>query len=149
MNLSEKINEDIKNAMKNKETFKLGVIRAIKGGIQLAKIEAKHELTDEEVIDVISKQIKMRKDSIEEFTKAGRDDLAKQYQNEIEILNEYMPEQLTSEEVNKIIEDAFSETNPTSMKDMGKIMKIVTPKVKGRFDMGEVSKIIKEKLNSL
>lgn len=149
MNLSERINEDIKNAMKNKETFKLGVIRSIKGGIQLAKIEAKHELTDEEVIDVISKQIKMRKDSIEEFTKAGRDDLAKQYQDEIEILNQYMPEQLTSEEVNKIIEEAFSETNPTSMKDMGKIMKNVTPKVKGRFDMGEVSKIIKEKLNSL
>ena len=91
----------------------------------------------------------MRKDSIEEFTKAGRDDLAKQYQDEIEILNQYMPEQLTSEEVNKIIEEAFSETNPTSMKDMGKIMKNVTPKVKGRFDMGEVSKIIKEKLNSL
>lgn len=149
MNLTERINEDIKNAMKNKESFKLGVIRSIKGGIQLAKIEAKHELTDEEVIDVISKQIKMRKDSIAEFTKAGREDLAKQYQEEIAILNEYMPEQLSKEEVEKIIAEAFNETNPTSMKDMGKIMKIVTPKVKGRFDIGEVSKIIKEKLNNL
>lgn len=149
MKLTERINEDIKNAMKNKESFKLSVIRAIKGGIQLAKIEAKHELTDEEVIDVISKQIKMRKDSISEFIKAGREDLAKQYQEEIEILNEYMPEQLSNEEVEKIIAEAFTETNPTSMKDMGKIMKLVTPKVKGRFDMGEVSKIIKEKLNNL
>lgn len=149
MNLTERINEDIKNAMKNKESFKLGVIRSIKGGIQLAKIEVKHELTDEEVIDVISKQIKMRKDSIAEFTKAGREDLAKQYQEEIAILNEYMPEQLSKEEVEKIIAEAFNETNPTSMKDMGKIMKIVTLKVKGRFDIGEVSKIIKEKLNNL
>lgn len=149
MSLNERINEDIKNAMKNKEQFKLGVIRGIKGAIQLAKIEAKRDLTDDEVINVISKQIKMRKDSIAEFTKANRDDLVNQYEEEILILNEYMPEQLSFEEVEKIIDDAFSEINPTSMKDMGQIMKIVSPKINGKYDKGEVSKIIKDKLSNL
>lgn len=146
MNLTEKINEDIKTAMKNRDQFKLSVIRSVKSTIQLAKIEAKRELTDEEVIDAICKQIKMRKDSIAEFTKAKRDDLAKQYQDEIDLLNGYLPEQLSQEEVKKIISEALIEVNATSMKDMGKIMKIVTPKVKGRFDMGEVSAFVKEQL---
>lgn len=149
MNLTERINEDIKTAMKNKEQFKLGVIRGVKSAIQLSKIEQKRDLTDEEVIDIIAKQIKMRKDSITEFEKANRKDLVKQHQDEITILNEYMPEQLSNSDVENIIKEVFKEINPTSMKDMGKIMKIVTPKVKGRFDMGEVSKLIKDKLSNL
>ena len=149
MNLNDRIMNDLKEAMKNKDSFKLGVIRMVKGAIQLEKINKKRDLNDEEVIDVISKQIKLRKDSINEFEKAGRNDLADTTKKEIEVLNEYMPEQLSSEEVNKIIDEAFAKVNPSSQKDMGLIMKEVTPKVKGKADMGEVSKIIKEKLNNI
>ena len=149
MNLTEKINEDIKNAMKNKEQFKLGTIRGIKSAIQLATIEKKHDLSDEDVIDIISKQIKMRKDSIAEFQKAGREDLVKQHEEEINILNEYMPTQLSTEEVEKIIEEAFNKIKPTSMKDMGTIMKTINPQVRGKHDMKEISNIIKNKLNNL
>ena len=105
MTLAEKINDDVKTAMKNQDKEKLNVIRMVKSAIQLAKIEAKHDLSDEEVIDVISKQIKMRKDSIVEFEKASRTDLAENYKREIDILNEYMPEPLSKEEVEKIIEN--------------------------------------------
>lgn len=148
MSLAEKITEDVKVAMKNQDKEKLNVIRMVKSAIQLAKIEAKHDLSDEEVIDVISKQIKMRKDSIVEFEKASRTDLAENYRKEIEILKEYMPEPLSIEKVKEIIDAAFDKINPTSPKQMGLIMKEVTPQVKGKFDMGEVSKIIKEKLSS-
>ena len=121
----------------------------VKGAIQLSKINLKHELSDEEVVDVISKQIKMRKDSINEFNKAGRTDLAEQNQKEIDILNTYMPEQLSESEINEIIEEAFSKINPTSQKQMGLIMKEISPKLKGKADMGEVNKIIKSKLENL
>ena len=148
MSLAERITEDVKIAMKNQDKEKLNVIRMVKSAIQLAKIEAKHDLSDEEVIDVISKQIKMRKDSIVEFEKASRTDLAENYRKEIEILKEYMPEQLSIEKVKEIVDNAFDKIKPTSPKQMGMIMKEVTPQIKGKFDMGEVSKIIKEKLSS-
>ena len=91
----------------------------------------------------------MRKDSIAEFTKAKRDDLVSQYQAEIEVLKTYMPEQLSLEEVEKIIDQAISDIKPTSKKQMGIIIKEVSPKVKGKFDMGEVSKIVKDRLENL
>ena len=149
MSLVERVNEDLKEYMKAKDKDSLNVIRMLKSAIQMAKIELKHDLSDSEVIDVISKQIKMRKDSIAEFTKASRDDLASQYQKEIDILNKYMPEQLSLEEVNKIIDEVIDKLKPESVKQMGLIIKEVSPKVKGRFDMGEVSKIVKDKLNNL
>lgn len=149
MSLVEKINEDMKLAMKSQDKEKLSVIRMIKSAVQLAKIELKHELSDEEVVDVVAKQIKMRKDSIAEFSKAGREDLVEQNQKEVDILNTYMPEQLSSDEVIKIIDEVFASINPTSPKQMGLIMKEVNPKVRGKFDMGEVSKIIKDKLSNL
>ena len=149
MTLVERINEDMKLAMKAQDKETLNVVRMIKSAIQMAKIELKHELTDEEVVDVVSKQIKMRKDSIVEFSKASRDDLLEQYNKEITILNKYMPEQLSLDEVVKIIDDAFTLINPTSQKQMGLIMKEVNPKVRGKFDMGEVSKLIKDKLSNL
>lgn len=149
MSLVEKINEDMKLAMKSQDKEKLSVIRMIKSAIQLAKIELKHELSDEEVVDVVAKQIKMRKDSIDEFLKAGRDDLVLQNRKEIDILNIYMPEQLSSDEVIKIIDEVFKVVNPTSPKQMGLIMKEVNPKVRGKFDMGEVSKLIKDRLSNL
>ena len=149
MSLVVKINEDMKNAMKSQDKERLGVIRLLKSAMQLTSIEKKHELSDEEVIDVLSKQIKMRKDSVAEFSKANRMDLANQYEKEIDILMTYMPEQLSLEDVISIIDEVIKEVNPTSQKQMGLVMKEVTPKVKGKFDMGEVSKIIRERLSDL
>ena len=146
MTLLEQLNKDMVVSMKNKDSFSLGVIRMAKGAIQLEAINKKKELTDEDVVTVISKQIKMRNDSIVEFTKAGRTDLVEQNQKEIEILNKYMPAQLSSEEVDKIIQEAFDKLNPTS-KNMGLIMKEISPKLKGKADMSKVNAIIKEKLN--
>ena len=99
MTLTERINNDLKEAMKSKDSFRLGVIRMVKGAMQLAKPNPREELTDDDVIAVISKQIKMRNDSINEFAKAGREDLVEQNKKEIEVLKAYMPEQLTEEEL--------------------------------------------------
>ena len=138
---------DLVSAMKNKDKETLSVLRMVKGAIQLEEINKKSELTDEDFVGVVSKQIKTRKESILEFEKGNRQDLINQTKKEIEILNKYMPEQLSEEEINKIIEEAFAEINPSQPSDMGKIMSFVTPKLKGKADMSTVSKIIKEKLN--
>ena len=149
MTLLEKINNDMITYMKSKDSFSLGVIRMVKGAIQLEKINKKRDLTDDEVISVISKQIKMRNDSINEFAKANREDLIEQNKKEIALLSTYMPAQLSELEINKIIDDAFNTVNPTSSKDMGLIMKEVSPKLKGKADMGKVNNIIKDRLASL
>lgn len=147
--MREKILKDLMLSMKNKEKEKLSVLRMVKGAIQLEEIEKKKELDDNEVIAVLSKQIKTRKESINEFKKGNREDLVSQTENEIKILQEYMPEQLSEEEVSKIIDDAIGEVNPQTNSDMGKIMKIVTPKLTGKADMSNVSKLVKEKIASI
>lgn len=146
MTLSEKINNDLKDAMKNKDSLKLGVIRMIKGAMQVAKPNPREELTDDDVINVISKQIKMRREAISQFEEANREDLVLQNKKEIEILSAYMPEELSLEELNKIIDKVFEEVKPTSTKDIGIIMKSISPKVKGKADMSLVNKLIKERL---
>ena len=149
MGLIEQMGKDIVNAMKEKDQLKLSVLRMVKGAIQLENINNKKELNDELFIDVVSKQIKQRNESFEEFSNAGRNDLADKVASEIEILKTYLPEQLSSEELNKVLDDVFAKVNPTSAKDMGAIMKEVTPLVKGKADMKEVSNLIKEKLSNL
>ena len=146
MTLSERINNDLKEAMKSKDSFRLSVIRMVKGAMQLAKPNPREELTDDDVIQVISKQIKMRNDSIKEFEAAGRSDLVEQNKKEIEILNTYMPKQLSEEELTEIIDKVFEEVKPTSQKDMGLIMKNISPLVKGKADMSLVNKLVKERL---
>lgn len=143
----EKFMEDIKNAMKsgNKET--LSVLRMAKGSMDKERIDKKREVNDELLTEVIAREIKTRNESIKEFEKGGRSDLVEQTQNEIEVLKKYLPEQLTEEEVDSIIDEVFNEVKPESMRDMGKVMGMVTPKVKGRYDMSEVSRKIKEKLS--
>jgi len=143
----EKLNNDMKEAMKSKDTFTLGVIRMAKGAIQLETINKKKELDDNEVISILAKQIKLRKDSIVEFEKAGREDLVSQNNKEIEILEKYMPEPLSDEEINKIIEEVFAKVKPTSIKDLGTIMREITPIVSSRADMGMINKIIRDKLS--
>ena len=146
MTLSERINNDLKEAMKSKDSFRLSVIRMVKGAMQLAKPNPREELTDDDVITVISKQIKMRNDSIKEFEAAGRSDLVEQNKKEIEILNTYMPKQLSEEELTEIIDKVFEEVKPTSQKHMGLIMKNISPLVKGKADMSLVNKLVKERL---
>ena len=145
--MKNQILEDLKAAMKAQDKVKLGVVRMVKSSIQMEELNKKRELTDDEVVDVISKQIKTRKDSIAEFEKGNREDLVEATQKEIDILKEYLPEQLSEDEINEIISKVFDEVKPESSKYMGKVMKAVTPLVKGRADMGVVSSIIKSKLN--
>jgi len=140
---------DLVAAMKSQDKETLSVLRMVKGAIQLEEINKKSELSDEDFIGVVSKQIKTRKESITEFEKAGRTDLVEQTKKEIEILNKYMPEQLSEEEVLEVIDEAFNTINPQTQSDMGKLMGFVTPKLKGKADMSFVSKTIKEKLANL
>ena len=145
--LKDRIYKDIVAAMKAKDKDKLSVLRMLKGSLQLENINKGKELTDDVVIDVISREIKQRKESIAEFTKGGREDLANETAKEIDILKAYLPEQLSEEEIEKIIDQVFASVAPTSAKDMGKVMKEVTPLVKGKADMSHVSALIKERLN--
>ncbi len=147
--MKNKIIEDIKSAMKSQDKVALAVVRMLKSDIQMAELNKKSELTDDEIVSIVSKQIKMRKDSIKEFEKGNRNDLIEQSEQEIKILEKYLPEQLTEEEVTDIINNVFSKVNPTSSSDMGKIMGALTPLVKGKTDMVIVSKIVKEKLSNL
>ena len=145
--MREKILNDIISAMKSKDKEKLSTLRLLKGAMQLEEINKKSELNDADLINLIAKQIKTRKESIAEFKNANRQDLVEKTEKEIEILSEYMPEQLTEEEVIKIIEEAFNEVKPTSMKDMKQMMAYLNPKLKGKADMGFVSKQIKNRLS--
>lgn len=147
--MRERILNDLKEAMKAQDKTTLAVIRMVKGAMQMEELNKKKELDDDEVIALIAKQIKTRKESIVEFEKGNRQDLIDATNTEIEILNKYMPEQLSEEEVNNIIDDIFTEVKPESMRDMGKIMGLANSKLKGRADMSYVSSIIKNKLNNL
>jgi len=142
----EKLKQDMVEAMKTKEKERLTVIRMVKAAMDQEHIDRKKEINDELLIDVVNKQIKMRKDSIAEFEKGGRSDLIEKAQSEIDMLMVYLPEQLSLEEVKEIINEIFAEVKPESQKDMGKVMKEATAKLKGKADMKEVSNIIKEKL---
>lgn len=143
----EKLEKDMIEAMKNKEKERLTVIRMVKASLKQEQIDHKKEINDDLLIDVVNKQIKMRKDSIAEFEKGSRQDLIDQTQKEIDVLMNYLPEQLTKEEVEKVIDEIFAEVKPEGQKDMGKVMKEASEKLKGKADMKEVSNIIKEKLN--
>ena len=127
----------------------LSTIRLLKGALQLEEINKKSELTDDEIIGIVSKQIKTRKESIAEFEKAGRDDLAIKTKNEITILEKYLPEQLTEDEIEKLVVEAISESGATSPKDMGRVMSILRPKTAGKAAGKLVSDIVKEKLANM
>lgn len=142
----EKLEKDMIEAMKNKDKDRLTVIRMVKASLKQEQIDHKKEINDDLLIDVVNKQIKMRKDSISEFEKGNRQDLIEKTQAEINVLLAYLPEQLSKEEVLKIIDEIFKEVNPEGPKDMGKVMGLAQGKLKGKADMKEVSTIIREKL---
>ncbi len=147
MKFVEQLDKDMIEAMKAHEKERLQVIREIKGGMKQANIDQKREINDELLIEVVSRGVKSRKESINEFAKGNRNDLIEKTQAEIEILSNYLPEQLSEEEINKIIDDVFDKIKPETARDMGKVMGMITPLVKGKADMGVVSSLIKSRLS--
>lgn len=147
MDLVQELDRDIIEAMKAKDSIRLSTLRGVKGAMKLQSIDYKKEINDELLIEVVSKEIKTRNESVKEFQKGDRKDLIEKTENEIDILSKYLPEQLTEEELKEIIDSVFSDVNPNGIKEMGKVMGKVTPLVKGKADMGLVSSLIKERLN--
>lgn len=143
--MNERILEDLKLAMKNADKFKLSVLRLLKSAMQLESINQKKILEDQDVIAVIKKQVKIRKDSIEEYKKYNKVESVESLQKEIEILNAYLPEEMSEEAIDELIAEIFKEMNPNGLKDMGNIMKELTSRIENA-DMTLVSKKVKERL---
>ena len=143
MSLKEQLTADMKEAMKNKEKERLAVIRMVRGAIRQQEIDGQKELGEEDVIAVISKEVKMRRDSIEEFQKGGREDLVEKTQAEIDVLLPYLPAQLSEDEVRELVKAAVEQTGAATPNDMGKVMGVLMPKVKGRADGKMVNTIVK------
>jgi uncharacterized protein YqeY len=146
MSLKEQLFADLKTAMKEKDTLKKDTVQLIRSGILQFEKDNKVELDDEGVMEIITKQLKSRRDSLPDFVKSGREDLIEKLNKEIEILLSYLPEQLSEEEIAKIVEEAIAETGAASIKEMGKVMGIVNPKLKGRADMKVVGALVKKLL---
>ena len=148
MPLMEQLTADMKDAMKQGEKERLSVIRLVRGAIRQQEIDGQRELDDEAVLSVISKEVKQRRDAIEEFQKGGRDDLVRQNEAEIAILMEYLPQQMTEDEVRSAVQEAIAATGASTPKDMGKVMKELMLKVKGRADGKLVNQIVRERLDA-
>ena len=146
MSLMEQLTADMKVAMKQGEKERLSVIRLVRGAVRQAEIDGKKTLTDDEVIDVITKEVKMRRDSIEEFERGGRTDLVEKTQAEIAILMPYLPAQLSEDEIRALVEAAVAEAGAVTAKDMGKVMGALMPRVKGRADGKIVNEIVRSLL---
>lgn len=146
MNLSERLNEDMKQAMKSQDKFKLSTIRMVRATIKNLEIDLKRTLNDDEVLDILSREIKQRKDALQEFEKASRDDLAEKTKAEIEIIALYLPDQLSEEEIKVIVQQTIQETGASSKADMGKLMSHLMPKVKGRADGKLVNQAVQQLL---
>ena len=146
--LSQRIREDMKTAMKAGDKRRLGVIRLILAAIKQREVDERIELDDSQTLAVLDKMVKQRRDSIEQFEKAGRNELAEQESFEIEVLQAYMPEALGEEEIDAMIAEAIAGTGAASLRDMGKVMGQLKPKIQGRTDMGAVSALVKQRLGA-
>ena len=146
MALKIQITEDMKSAMRSKESERLGTIRLLLAAIKQKEVDERIELVDADIVSIIDKMLKQRRDSIEAFNKANRKDLVEKEEFELKVLQDYMPQQLTEQEVEKEIIDAIESTGANSMKDMGTIMNILKPKLAGKTNMADVSQKIKIKL---
>jgi uncharacterized protein len=147
--LKDKIDADLKYSLKNKETAKVSTLRFLKSAMQNMAIEKKKDLEDEEIISVIKKQVKQRKDSVESFKKGNRMDLVDKEEKELRILEEYLPEELSREDVAFLIKEAIRESGAASIKDMGNVIKLVMAKAKGKADGSMVSFVVKEELSRI
>ena len=148
-NLKEKLIEDMKMAMKDKDKVRLSVIRMIRAGIQSVEMDSGKQLEDEELIDVIAKELKQRKETLSEWKKTGRQNMVDQVEKEIAIIQDYLPEQLSEEEVKDIAMKAIQETGADGPADMGKVMGRVISKTKGRADGSMVSKVVQNLLSNM
>ena len=148
MSLKDEINKEMKAAMKSRDKDRLKTIRLILSEIKRVEVDERIAVDDQRTLSILAKMIKQRRDSIAQYDSAGRTELSKIETDEITVINEFLPEALTDDEINNLIEKAISETGADSMKDMGKVMGIIRPQIQGRADAGEVSKRVKEALNS-
>ncbi|PHA00981.1 hypothetical protein COE51_06640 [Bacillus pseudomycoides] len=146
MSLLSRLNDDMKQAMKNREKEKLTVIRMVKAALQNEEIKLQHSLLEDEELTVLTREVKQYKDSLLEFEKAGREDLVDKLKSEIQILETYLPEQLTEEELAAVIQQTISEVGAASKADMGKVMSAVMPKVKGKADGSQVNRLVSQLL---
>ena len=145
--LKQRITDDMKSAIKAKDKQALAALRMILGAIKQKEIDERIELDDAQVLTVIQKMVKQRKDSITQFTDGGRDDLVEVEQAELAIINTYMPEQMSEAEVSAVVDKAINDSGADSMKDMGKLMGMLKAQLDGKADMGVVSQLIKDKLS--
>lgn len=148
MSLKSQLTDDMKAAMRAKEKERLGVIRLVLAAIKQQEVDQRIELDDAAVLAVLDKMVKQRRESIRQYTDAGRNDLADQEQAEIEVIQTYLPQQLSDDEIAALVAEAISSTGAESVKDMGKVMGVIKPKAQGRADMGKVSALIKSKLGA-
>lgn len=146
MNLNDRLNEDMKQAMRSQDKFRLSVIRMVRSSIKNIEIDQRKTLDDQEVLNVLNREIKQRRDSLQEFEKAGRQDLVDQLKQELHILAEYMPKQLSEDEVKAIVQQTIQEVGASSKADMGKVMGALMPKVKGLADGKLVNQIVQQLL---
>lgn len=150
MSLKERLMTDMKQAMKDKEAGKLrlSVIRMVRASIKNGEIDQKKEFNDDEVVDILAREVKMRRDSMGDFQKGNRPDLVEQLEQEIVILKEYLPEQLSEDAVRELVAQAIQETQAVTVKEMGKVMAVLMPKVKGRADGKLVNAVVRELLHN-
>lgn len=144
--LKERLLEDMKQAMRNKDKKELSVIRMARAAIKNKEIQNQKELDDDEVIEVLAGQVKQLRESIEDFKKGKRDDAVEEAETEIKILERYLPEQMSKEEIEELVDEIIEETGASDMSDMGTVMKTIMPRIKGSADGSEVNEIVREKL---
>lgn len=146
MSLKEILLQDLKEAMKEKNTIKKNTVQLVRSSVLQIEKDKKIELNDDGILDVIIKEVKKRRDALPDFQKSGREDLVNDINKEISVLMAYLPEQLSDEDVEKIIKETVQQIGAVSIKDMGKVMSIITPKLKGRADNKKVSDLVKQNL---
>ncbi len=144
--LKARLQADMKSAMKSGDKARLGVIRLINAAIKQREVDERIELDDAQILAVLDKMLKQRRDSVSQYSEAGREDLAEKERFEIQICQEYMPAALSEDEIDALITAAIADTGAAGMKDMGKVMGILKPQIQGRADMGAVSATVKTKL---
>ena len=147
MSVFEKLTSDMKDAMKAGEKERLSTIRLLRGQIKDAAIDKRDDLSEEEEIAILSNAAKKRRESIKIYSEAGRDDLAGKEQRELDVIQSYLPQQLSSKEIARIVDEAIDETGAQSMKDIGRLMGVIMPKVKGRADGKQINEMIRQKLS--
>lgn len=147
MSLKDQISNDVKAAMKAKEAQRLGALRMLQAAIQRKEVDERVDLDDAAVLSMVQKTIKQSRDAVDQFEKGGRQDLADKEKADIAVWEAYLPQQMSADEIDKLVAEAIAETGAESVKDMGKVMGILKPKIQGQADMGQVSGMVKAKLS--